>query len=179
MNNLTIYEGAALLATEAHKGQLRADGKPYISHPVGVATILAKHLPGVSEEMLAAALLHDVLEDTDVTYDEILKATNKEVADLVVELTKGDHKGNREERTYKEAVRLGGISANAQTIKYADIIHNLQDIDNAKPSFATKYRFEKRWQLIKMTEGYQALRQMAWLLSFDKKVAPFHQFIVG
>lgn len=176
---LSLYESAAVLADEAHKGQVRVDGTPYIRHPVRVATIIAERVPNASEELISAAILHDVLEDTDVTYEQLVERTNKTVANLVRELTKGDFEGNRESRVYQEAVRLGGISADAQTIKYADIIDNLSDIDKAKPDFASKYRFEKRWQLVKMTDGYQALRQAAWLLAFDKKVIPYHRFIVG
>jgi hypothetical protein len=81
-------------------------------------------------------------------------------------LTKDEGIGNRKVRKEREAQRLASVSAEAQTIKYADIIDNLSDTRALDAKFLAKYRKEKRRQLMLMCDGYQALRQQAWLLTY-------------
>ena len=79
-------EAAYRLAEEKHSGQFRQSGEPYIVHPLAVATIVAEL--GMDTESVMAALLHDVVEDTDVTLEQIEKLFGKEIASLVDWLTK-------------------------------------------------------------------------------------------
>ena len=79
-------EAAYRLAEEKHSGQFRQSGEPYIVHPLAVATIVAEL--GMDTESVMAALLHDVVEDTDVTLEQIEKLFGKEIASLVDGLTK-------------------------------------------------------------------------------------------
>lgn len=151
-------------AAKAHEGVKRRGGEDYIIHPEDVLEIVST-VPWVTYEMKVAALLHDVVEDTDVTLAEIHEEFGEKVAQLVDELTKKPVEGNRATRTEAEAQRLAGVSREAQTIKYADIISNLKDIDEVDPRFAKKYKAEKQRALMLMTKGHEALRQQAWLLT--------------
>ncbi|MBV5335051.1 MAG: HD domain-containing protein, partial [Sulfuricurvum sp.] len=83
-----LLEQAFLLASTAHKGQCRKSGEPYIVHPILVASIVAE-LTG-DEAMVIAALLHDVVEDTVITIEEIGLDYGADVAHLVEGLTKID-----------------------------------------------------------------------------------------
>jgi (p)ppGpp synthase/HD superfamily hydrolase len=136
---------ALVLATKAHKGQTRKyTHEPYINHPVAVARILANLQ--CSDDMLCAALLHDVVEDTEYTIEAVVIATNAEVARLVMELTSihsEEFRANRAERKQLEAHRLSFASADAQTIKVADLIDNTRTIVAHDPEFAKVYLAEK------------------------------------
>lgn len=118
-------------ATKAHEGQLRKSGNiPFISHPLAVMhkTTMIKT---ASEDMVVAAVLHDVAEDTKITIDEIADEFGYHVGELVDELTnkftKESHPHlNRKERKALELERLKKISNAAKQIKLIDRIHNLQ-----------------------------------------------------
>ena len=99
MKDTPLINKAKMLAGKAHEGQFRKySGLPYIVHPIEVATIVqtVEH----SEEMIAAALLHDVVEDTDYSFEDIAKEVSPEVADLVKGLTdvSNPEDGNRKVR---------------------------------------------------------------------------------
>ena len=82
-----MLERAIQFATQAHKGQFRKyTGEPYITHPLAVMEIV-KGVPGHTPEMLVAAVLHDVVEDTDVSLMEIQEEFGDAVSDLVLHLT--------------------------------------------------------------------------------------------
>ena len=84
--DMGFIEKAYDLAEEMHRGQLRKSGEPYLIHPMAVAEILAEL--GMDEETIAAGLLHDVVEDTSYTTEELAKNFGDEVADLVDGVTK-------------------------------------------------------------------------------------------
>lgn len=149
-------------ATEAHEGQQRKyTGEPYVNHPIEVSTLL-RAVPNCTPEMEQAAVLHDVLEDTDVTEAELREKFGDVVTDLVVELTQPRGTGHRKERVAKETYRLFHISPQAQTIKYADIICNSADIAEQDPDFAKTYLLEKLKHITVMGRGNGRLRQQAY-----------------
>lgn len=151
-------------ATDAHYGQFRkGSNQPYVFHPIRVAQIVAS-TPRGSVVMIMAALLHDTIEDCDVTYNDILQEFGVEVANLVYELTNKatPELGNRTIRKAFEAGCLSTISEQAQTIKLADLIDNTRDILEFDPGFAKVYLAEKRLLLLVMTKGDEALREQAW-----------------
>ncbi len=118
---------AASFAARKHMGQKRADGvTPYFSHVARVAFILT-HLFGVRDErLLAAAFLHDTLEDTATDYDEIEAEFGEDVADAVVLLTKNNMLPKRKrEREYEQ--RLRHAPERVQIAKMADLYDNLSD----------------------------------------------------
>jgi len=119
-----LLEKAIRLAVRAHEGQLRKDGEvPYITHPLGVTLILAKH--GFGDEVLSAALTHDVVEDTVVTNKELREELGDTVADIVASVTHDDTLGWEEKKIkYIKTVREGGEGAKA--VATADKIHNAE-----------------------------------------------------
>jgi (p)ppGpp synthase/HD superfamily hydrolase len=165
MNHPLVVHAQAC-AADAHKDQKRKyDGQPYIVHPQRVAARVAKH--GGTPEMVAAALLHDTIEDTWVTYEYLLEEFGPEVADLVQELSdEYTHEAypelNRAERKRLEARRLATISVKGQSIKYCDLIDNTWDITMQDPGFAKKYLQEKEVILDEMNAGDEELYDLAW-----------------
>ena len=123
---MTLVEKADQLAERAHEGQTRKESnKPYISHPRAVADILKEY--GFADEVVAAALVHDVVEDTAVSIDEIRRELGEEVAHLVEAVTYDDSLSWEEKRhKYIEAVRQAPEGAKA--ISIADKIHNARSL---------------------------------------------------
>jgi|SRR5215203_2272001 len=168
-----ILEKIAGFADQAHGDQQRKYvGERYIRHPLRVMKTCQDY--GYSFSVLAAAILHDVLEDTAVTPDEIRKflltlmneADANYTMSLVIELTdvyvKKDYpQMNRRRRKAKEANRLEKISAEAQTIKYSDIIDNAKGIVEHGVDFAPVFLHECNALLHKMKNGNKELRKKA------------------
>ena len=126
-----LVRQAFVFAKAAHEavGQLRKyTGDPYIVHPTEVADIV--QTVAHTEVMLAAALLHDTVEDTDATMDEIRRLFGHEVADLVEMLTDVSvpTDGNRAVRKAIDLAHTARASAAGKTIKLADLISNTQSI---------------------------------------------------
>lgn len=160
-------------ADRAHGDQKRKyTNERYIVHPVRVMEMVREFDSALP--VLCAALLHDVLEDTPVTADEIhqeltrvmeAEDVRKTVA-LVIELTDVFVKSNyprlnRRTRKEKEALRLSVVSAQAQTIKYADIIDNVNDHLTQDADFARVYLQEAQKMLHRMRDGNPVLLERA------------------
>mgnify|MGYP000577783659 FL=1 len=148
-----FIEKAKEFARVSHTGQVRKyTGLPYVTHTEEVADIVRSH--NGSKEMIAAALLHDVVEDTNVTNDEIRVLFGNSTADMVKWLTDtskpGD--GNRTVRKGIDRDRLSQASAAAQLIKAADMISNGKDIKVNDPKFAVTYIAEMDLLLKAMTK---------------------------
>jgi len=144
---ITTIDKAMFFAEMAHSGQTRKySDDPYITHPVRVSKIVAD--AGGSDDMIVAALLHDVVEDTSVTHDEILDKFGSDVSDLVFGLTDVDlSMGNRKTRKALDRDRIASSSADVQLIKLADFIDNTTSIVQHDPSFAKLYLQEKSQML--------------------------------
>jgi guanosine-3',5'-bis(diphosphate) 3'-pyrophosphohydrolase len=159
---MNLVDSALVFATRAHAGigqRRKYTGEPYIVHPIEVMMLVRS--VGGSDEMQAAALLHDVVEDTPVTSATVYAEFDLLVGGLVDQLTEPDWPGNRKERKVRECARLAGISPDAQTIKYADLISNTSTIAEHDPGFARVYFAEKAALLKVMDKGNPVLRQMA------------------
>jgi GTP diphosphokinase / guanosine-3',5'-bis(diphosphate) 3'-diphosphatase len=124
---------AILFAAQSHSGQYRKDGKtPYINHPVEVMHLLA-HTGNVSDpELLVAAVLHDVVEDTQVTAHEISRRFGERVSKVVLELT-DDKMLTKEDRKRLQLHLANHLSADARLIRICDKICNVHDILYAPP----------------------------------------------
>ena len=146
---------AKMFATAAHAaiGQKRKySGDDYIVHPQRVAAIVEKH--GGTDEMIAAAWLHDTVEDTDVTPELITEMFGDEVASIVEGLTDVSlpSDGNRAKRKSIDRMHSASASTEAQFVKCADIIDNSWDIADNDPSFAKVYKSEVFLLLHAMTK---------------------------
>ena len=149
-------------ASAAHAGQVRkyTDGTPYMTHPIAVTKILLTVC--ADHDMLRAALLHDTVEDCDVTLADIVKRFGSRVAALVDDLTDKTSKEahphlNRAQRRHLDHERLAGIHVDAKTIKLCDVIQNDSMIGIAPKRFADLYMEEKRQLLPVLAEGHPAL----------------------
>lgn len=167
---MRITEKARVFATAAHAavGQFRKyTGEAYIHHPAMVADIVAN--VGGTDEMIAAAFLHDVLEDTKVTVDVLRTEFGDEVANLVLWLTKvgEEHHGNRAARKALDCEYLAMAPAEVHTIKLADLIANTPSIVEHDPKFAKVYVPEKLALLEVLTKGNGDLRNRAYELCWE------------
>lgn len=134
-------DDALKFATQKHKGQFRRGGAEYISHPTAVANTVARVKPNSHQlnDLRAAAYLHDVVEDTGVTYDEILAAFGPTVMTLVHELTSDEEQLEALGKTEYLKRKFSGISSWGLVIKLADRLNNVADLDEADEVWAVKY----------------------------------------
>ena len=158
----TMCENALALASLHHKGQTRKyTGEPYIEHPKLVANIIRDYMEGCDDIPLfafdpmdytvirCAALLHDTIEDTDATYEEIQKVFGKSICDLVYWLTDDlkPEDGDREFRKQKYLEKILEAPYDAKCLKIADILANIRNLADVVPNedkdFAIKYVSEK------------------------------------
>jgi guanosine-3',5'-bis(diphosphate) 3'-pyrophosphohydrolase len=125
MKNPHLWQEAASFAARAHRHQLRKDGvTPYVAHPMRVAMTVACVFGFDDEHVLAAALLHDTIEDTGVDYDEVAEAFGRDVADMVVAMTKDMRLPEvRREKAYDEQLARGPWQG--RLLKLADVYDNL------------------------------------------------------
>lgn len=153
-------------ATKAHGDQVRKyTGEPYTNHLVEVMNIV--RTVKSDDSMLAAALLHDTIEDTSVTEADVKKEFGDRIAQLVVELTdiSKPEDGNRATRKAIDRDKLAKVSDDAQTIKLADLISNGKDIAINDPKFAKVFLNEKRQLLEVLDRGDSTLMKKAkWIL---------------
>ena len=134
MDDLPLLFRALQFAAQKHRHQRRKGGKdiPYINHPIDVATMLAT-VGGVRDaNVLAAALLHDTVEDTDTSPEEITREFGAEIASLVAEVT-DDPDLTSAERKIRQEEEAPLKSPGAKLIRLADKTCNVHDITHAPP----------------------------------------------
>ncbi|XP_002740112.1 guanosine-3',5'-bis(diphosphate) 3'-pyrophosphohydrolase MESH1-like [Saccoglossus kowalevskii] len=126
-----------------HTDQRRKDPMktPYINHPIGVARILSKEAGIKNLHILQAALLHDTVEDTDTSFDEIEKQFGAEVRHIVAEVT-DDKSLPKMERKRKQIEHAPHISREAKLVKLADKLYNLRDLKRVAPESWTPERVQ-------------------------------------
>ena len=128
----SIINEGFIFANEGHKNQKRKSGEPYITHPLQVAIYLSEI--NLDIETIIAALLHDLIEDTDITYEDIMSKFGKEIADIVDGVTKLDKiKYNTTEEAKADAIRKMVIAMSKDIrvliLKLADRLHNIKTIE--------------------------------------------------
>lgn len=178
--NTPFLMKALAFATEAHKAQIRKyTNEPYINHPIEVATILFESFPktGVTQQMLAAALLHDVVEDCGVTFTELRREFDDVTTLLVMGLTDLVTKaqGNRDTRKFLEAARVGMATPEIQAIKLCDFISNTRSIVEHDPDFAVVYLKEKDRVLQRIYTSWTQFQTFA--LQNDELVALYNRAV--
>ena len=133
--DLALLERAYEIAERLHEGQRRRSGEPYITHPLAVTTILAEI--GMTEPTLVAALLHDTVEDTDYTLDQLRADFGPEVALLVDGVTKLDkvkYGDSAQAETIRKMIVAMARDIRVLVIKLADRLHNMRTIRYVKQS---------------------------------------------
>lgn len=157
-----IADRAREFATDAHAGQERKyTGEPYIIHPEEVAQIVRD--AGLSDEAVAAAWLHDVVEDCGIHRDVIGAIFGPTVDAMVFALTDaGKEAGNRKLRKQIDRERIAASSSDTQTIKAADLISNTATIAKYDRDFALTYLREKRATLEVLTRANPSVLARAY-----------------
>lgn len=133
--SLPVFIRALEFASRKHNAQRRKDAKasPYINHPIALVSILAVEAGVDDPDVLCAALLHDTIEDTDTTRDELAGKFGSAIADIVVEVT-DDKKLPKQLRKQLQIEHAPALSRAAGLVKIADKIANLRDVADCPPS---------------------------------------------
>ena len=159
--DLAVLRRAYVLAEASHRGQYRKSGDPYITHPLAVTLILAEL--GAETTTLTAALLHDTVEDTDVTLDQVRSGFGDEVCylvDGVTKLEKVDYGAAAEPETFRKMLVATGNDVRVMSIKLADRLHNMRTLGVMRPEKQARIAKVTRDVLIPLAErlGVQALK---------------------
>jgi len=133
-NDLQLLLKALAFAAAKHKDQRRkdVDASPYINHPVALADVLCNvgHITDI--EVICAALLHDTVEDTDTSAEELEAEFGRAIRDIVMEVT-DDKTLPKPARKQAQIDHAAGLSKKAKLVKLADKICNLRDVANSPP----------------------------------------------
>jgi GTP diphosphokinase / guanosine-3',5'-bis(diphosphate) 3'-diphosphatase len=150
--DLALLFRALAFAAHKHRDQRRKDAEasPYINHPIALAEILAGEGGVADAEVLAAALLHDTIEDTDTSLEELRAEFGERIAAMVAEVT-DDKSLPKAERKRLQIEHAAGISAGAKLVKLADKICNLRDVAERPPA---------KWDLQRRQEYFEWARRV-------------------
>ncbi|GAA2341239.1 RelA/SpoT family protein [Streptomyces cuspidosporus] len=159
--DLDVLRKAYVLAESSHRGQMRKSGEPYITHPLAVTLILAEL--GAETTTLTASLLHDTVEDTEVTLDQVGEQFGEEVrylVDGVTKLEKVDYGAAAEPETFRKMLVATGNDVRVMSIKLADRLHNMRTLGVMRPEKQARIAKVTRDVLIPLAErlGVQALK---------------------
>ena len=151
-SELALLLKALAFAAHKHRDQRRKDpaASPYINHPIALADVLVNEGGVTDVEVLCAALLHDTVEDTDTTPQEIEGAFGARVARIVAEVT-DDQTLSKSERKRLQVERAAGLSSEAKLVKLADKICNLRDVADSPPP---------NWSLARRQEYFDWAKQV-------------------
>lgn len=157
------YEFAKL----KHSGQTRLDGSPYINHPVKVAELVKENFSNLDiiNELLTAAYLHDVVEDTNTSFEEIENKFGMVVASIVLELTNDEELKEKYGKTDYLCHELEYMSDYALNIKLCDRLANVMDLKNAPDDFIKHYK-EETLEIIRYLMNNRKLSDKQYELVF-------------
>ncbi|MCZ6835264.1 MAG: HD domain-containing protein [Planctomycetota bacterium] len=162
---ILLWQKAASFAARAHRHQFRRDGvTPYAAHPTRVAMIVASEFGVTDEIILAAAYLHDVIEDCDVDYDDVHVQFGIEVADMVACLSKDTRMIEPDrEKAYHEQLAHG--SWQVRLIKLADVYDNLMDAEGEASKKKLLNTVQKALELAAGEPGVSELEKASKIVS--------------
>ena len=164
---------AIKLADRRHANQVhRGSGAPYVTHPIAVSYIVAafkrsKHLV----ELLTAAIVHDLLEDTNTTFEELARKFSPFVAALALELKNDDEEIARVGKLEYQSRKLAGMSSYALVIKLADRLHNISDHPTKKMVADTLVLMERLRAARKLSKTQKAMVAEIERMCLERQVA--------
>lgn len=142
-NNELITNKALEFAREKHKGQIRKNNTPveYITHPINVANLVKKYANNAVniDDLVSSAYLHDTLEDTNTTYEELICNFGNIISNLVKELTNNDVLKKEMGKTKYLSMKMANMSEDALIIKLCDRLDNVSSLYNTNKAFIDKY----------------------------------------
>lgn len=175
---------AIAIATRAHRGQKRADGSDYIEHPLAVAQILMEASTHLPTAIYAAAVLHDVIEDTPLTFRDLSTKVGRRIATLVLGLTRprmlyGEAQDSWERRYLQQMLSVQHVEPGILLIKIADRIHNLET--------AAIFDHLRRQALITITRSLyipffvdaRYLQPPEWRIAYDALLARLAHLLIA
>ena len=172
--DLALLFRALAFAAHKHRDQRRKDAEasPYINHPIALAEVLAGEGGVADAEVLAAALLHDTIEDTDTSRAELEREFGERIAAMVMEVT-DDKALPKAERKRLQIVHAADISPGAKLVKLADKICNLRDVADRPPAQWDLQRrqeyFEWARQVIDQLRGVHPALEAAFDAAYERK----------
>ena len=148
-NKVDLIERAFNFASMAHQGVRRRSGEPYIMHPIAVATIVAKEI-GLGSTSICSALLHDVVEDTDYTVEDIENLFGKKIAQIVDGLTKISggvfgKEASAQAENFRKLLLTMSEDIRVVLIKIADRLHNMRTLSSMPPAKQFKIAGETQY----------------------------------
>ena len=172
---MDIVQKALRIMLLAHGQQVRkTDGSPYIIHPMMVAKKLARL--GFSDETIAAALVHDVLEDTDVTEQQLRQELGDKVVDIILPLSE-DKKLEWETRKKKYINDVKNASVETKAVSIADKIHNLESIIETHKTMGSdiwpkfnRGKEQKMWFEREMLKAFQESWEHPMIAEYEKLI---------
>lgn len=172
--DLSVLHRAYVLAESSHRGQMRKSGEPYITHPLAVTLILAEL--GAETTTLTASLLHDTVEDTEVTLDQVREQFGEEVCylvDGVTKLEKVDYGAAAEPETFRKMLVATGDDVRVMSIKLADRLHNMRTLGVMRPEKQARIAHVTRDVLIPSRNGSVCRRSRpSWRTSSSPSSIP-------
>jgi len=135
-NEFKLLIAALDFAANKHRNQRRknADASPYINHPISLANILCNEADVTDMNVICAALLHDTVEDTETTKEELVLEFGQNICDIVMEVTDDKTIQDKYQRKQLQVEHAAHISTSAKLVKLADKISNLRDVANDPPA---------------------------------------------
>lgn len=141
--NELITNKALEFAREKHKGQMRKNNTPveYITHPINVANLVKKYANNAEniDDLVSSAYLHDTLEDTNTTYEELICNFGNLISNLVKELTNNDVLKKEMGKTKYLSMKMTSMSEDALIIKLCDRLDNVSSLYDTNKAFIDKY----------------------------------------
>ncbi len=135
-NDLKLLMKALAFAAEKHKNQRRknVEASPYINHPISLANILCNEAHVTDIKVICGALLHDTVEDTETTEEELVAGFGRHIASIVMDVTDDKSIEDKQKRKQLQIEHAAHISESAKLVKLADKTSNLRDIANDPPA---------------------------------------------
>jgi guanosine-3',5'-bis(diphosphate) 3'-pyrophosphohydrolase len=172
--NLSIILDALDFAAKKHRDQRRkdADATPYINHPIELARLLVNKAGIEDTNMICAALLHDTVEDTETTEQELKEFFGREIAVIVMEVT-DDKSLAKQERKRMQVAHVADCSEAAKLVKLADKICNLRDLDHSPPAGWTTERkqqyFDWAREVIEQIRGVNSVLERLFDEAYSRR----------